>query len=430
MHTCQHTENKDFAVEKKYRLADFFNMHWNQYCKQPKEFIKPEQYKAVNAILVCETEVLGVDHYVCPECGDVSEVRHCCKHRFCPNCSWKDTIKWAEKIKQQMLDIPHRHVVFTLPHSLNGLVKKNKKEMINILARTAADTIKDWMKAKHGIKPGIVMVIHTYGEKKNAHYHVHMLVSWGGINFKTGELVALTGAENEYVNYDFIKKKFRCKYQDELIALFDKKELKHGFINRVEFMRFLKKINEKNWHIHFEPPMECIEAVIRYIGRYSKRACLSEYKITNIEGEFISFSYKDYTDRVDPKDKNSPAKEKELTLHYRDFFPLLLQHVPPPYFRLVRYYGVYARFKTIPQEYKADFSEEKLSEIIETEYKTSEDNPKYCRSCTCAKIYVHTIIDKRKKQDRNQPFDIEIHKHIIYKKIYLLPDDYELEKAA
>lgn len=420
----QHIEPEHFQ-RKRFRLADFFNMWWDEYVKNPAKFIEPEQYKAVAAIRVCRTEVLGVDYYACPDCGEISEVRHSCKNRFCPACSWKDTIEWSEKIKSQMMNIPHRHVVFTLPHQLNGLLTANPKELLNFLARNAADTFKDWMKAKYNIKIGIIAVIHTFGEKKNLHPHIHMIVSWGGIDYKTGELVTLEGKEQAYVNYSFLQKKFRCKFEDEFIALFDSGKMNHKFANRQEFMRFVKKINNKNWQIHLEPPMECPASVVRYIGRYSKRACLSEYKITNIEGEYISFRYKDYTDR----DENGKAIEKELRLHYRKFFPLLLQHVPKPYFRMVRYYGAYGRFQNIPDEYKAT-DDEQLLETIETEYKQSDNNPKFCGACTKPKEYIYTIVDLRKKGDRTEPFDIQKHKHLNYQRLDLLPDEQNLKNAA
>ncbi|MEA2043192.1 MAG: transposase, partial [Bacteroidota bacterium] len=343
---CQHHQHKEyqnFASEKKYRLADFFNMWWDDYCKSPTEFIRPEQYKAVNAMRVCRTEVLGVDYYACPDCGEISEVRHSCKNRFCPTCSWKDTVKWADELAVKIFDVPHRHCVFTLPHSLNGLIKRNKKETLNILARISADVFKSWFKDKYNVKIGVVSVIHTYGEKKNAHYHIHMIVSWGGMDFDTGELIKLDNKEDLYVNYDHLKFEFRRKYTNELDKSFKNGDLECSFTDK-EFHRFKKKIHKHKWQIHLEDPMETAVEVIRYIGRYSKRACLSEYKITNIEGEYLTFKYKDYKDRIDPKDKKSPAKEKELRLHFSKFFPLLLQHVPPPYFRLVRYYGAYARF--------------------------------------------------------------------------------------
>ena len=76
-----------------------------------------------------------------------------CKNRFCPSCSWWDTLKWAARMKEKMLRVLHRHVVMTLPHILLDLVKCNKKEMLNILMRTSADTLKDWAIHKFGLKP-------------------------------------------------------------------------------------------------------------------------------------------------------------------------------------------------------------------------------------------------------------------------------------
>jgi hypothetical protein len=423
----QHEGSRSFTGEKKFRLADYFSSWWDEYCKHPTAFIEPEQYKAVSAIRVCRTEILGIDYYACPGCGEVSEVRHNCNHRFCPTCSWLDTIKWSERIKSQMLDIPHRHVVFTLPHELIPLLKRNKKAMLNILAKASAETFKDWIKSKYSLNTGIISVLHTFGEKKNFHVHTHMIVAWGGIDFATGELKTING---EFVKYKFLQDKFRCKFEDALIAMFDKGRMEHDFNNRTEFMQFIKKINQKNWQIHLEPPMETPADVVRYIARYSKRACLSEYKISSIEGEYISFTYKDYADRVDKADPKSKAKEKTMRLHYNDFFPLLLQHVALPYFKLVKYYGCYGRFKKIPQEYKPKPEEINLSQQIEEEYQTSGNNPEYCTACTCAKVYIHTLLDKRMKNDRNEAFDIQRHKHIIYKKLMLETSGTAIKKAA
>ena len=85
-------------------------------------------------------------------------------------------------MKEKLLRVPHRHVVMTLPHILLDLVKRNKKEILNILMRTSADTLKDWMMHKFGLKTGVIAVLHTYGETKQLHVHTHMIMSWGGIN--------------------------------------------------------------------------------------------------------------------------------------------------------------------------------------------------------------------------------------------------------
>ncbi len=389
-----HTQTDTWLSEKKYRLADFFNQWWDIYKLSPKEPIYPEQYKAANAIRVCRTESLGIDYYACPDCGDITKIYHSCKNRFCPTCSWQDTLKWADRIKSNMMSLPHRHTVMTLPHQLNQLIKNNKNELLSVLIRVAADTLIDWMSYKYNLKPGIISVLHTFGETKDYHVHVHMILSWGGIEKQTSALKPIQG---EYVNYDFLKKKFRCKFEDELIELFDNGDLQHEFLDRIKFMQFIKRINKKRWIIHLEPPMDIPTQVIRYIGRYSKRACLSEYKITNIEGENISFKYKDYK----TKDLNNKPIEKILELNYRDFFPRLLQHVPLRNFRIVRYYGMYANRAKIPEEYI--FSDEQQTEKQspesweELQVEKTGKNPLICEYCSKRKIYLYTKLKSRKE---------------------------------
>jgi len=294
-------------------------------------------------------------------------------------------------MKDQMMDIPHRHVVFTLPHKLNELVKDNKAKLLNILFQCAADSIKDWMYHKHKTLPGIISVLHTFGEKKDLHPHIHMILSWGGIT-DDKQLKLIKG---EFINYKFIQTKFRCKFEDKLIHLFDNDNLQHNFKNRIEFMKFIKKTNLKHWRINFEPAMKIPEQVIRYIGRYSKRACISEYKITDIQGELISFNYKDYKNL----DIYGKPIVKELTLNFREFFPRLLQHVPIPYFRLVRYYGVYApRAKAMLQQITPKQVHNTDKDKQESKTYDLTEKIKTCNNCKNPKVYLYTTFINKNGQ--------------------------------
>jgi len=369
---------------KKYKLTAFFDAHWDKYVKSPAKIIKPEHYKAVNAMRACRTEKLGIEIYVCPECAQVSEVYHSCKNRFCPTCSWKDTMKWAEKAYTKLLNIEHRHAVATIPHQLNQLLANNYKLLNNAVLKASSDTVKDWMAFKFNLTPGIMSVLHTFGEKKNQHNHAHMIVSMGGINKQTGELqtVAL-----DFIPYSFLSQKFRVKFQDILIKLFDNDQLIHTFNTRNELLQLLKKTKSNNWRFHFEPPMKNPEKVIKYIGRYSKRACISEQKIIEIDDENINFIYKDNKDR--DKQTNKPIV-KTMTMHYSEFFPTLLQHVPPAGYQIIRYYGLYANSCKIKESYKE-------KPPMEKENTTGYTDPKKCECCRISKELYSIHIQR--KQD-------------------------------
>jgi hypothetical protein len=248
--------------------------------------------------------------------------------------------------------------------------------------QTSAEALKDWVNYKFDLQPGIISVLHTAGEQKENHFHTHMILSWGGVD-KNRTVQQIKG---KYVNYDYLKSKFRGIFEKRLIDLYDSGKLDHNFRDIIEFKRFLKRVNEKNWIIHLEDPMETPSDVIRYIGRYSKRACLSEYKITRMEGEIIAFRYKDYKN----KDINGKPIERELVLNYRDFFALLLQHVPLPNFRLVRYYGIYSNRGHLPKELFSAGNDVTLNWRELQQSETGQD-PLLCKKCNVIKTYSHSI---------------------------------------
>lgn len=176
---CQPHKEENWYGEKKYRLADFFDMWWNEYLKCPSEPVKPEQFKAVNAMRVCRTSVLGVDIHACPGCGEITLIYHNCKNRFCPTCSWLDTMKWAKTVKGKMIKVKHRHIICTLPHSLHPLIKRNEQLLLSSLMRASARTFTDYLEHKYKVKAGVILVLHTFGETKEYHTHTHMIEYFG-----------------------------------------------------------------------------------------------------------------------------------------------------------------------------------------------------------------------------------------------------------
>ncbi len=73
------------------------------------------------------------------------------------------------------------------------------------------------------------------------------------------------------------------------------------------------------------------ECVIQYLGRYTHRVAISNERILKIEGEKVTFKWRDY------KDNN---KMKEMTISIQEFIRRFLMHILPPHFMKIRYYGL------------------------------------------------------------------------------------------
>lgn len=320
----------------KIRLSSIYKAYFGEYLKAPKKPISKEVFKAVNQTIACRTARIGINVYQCKECEETKHVLRSCKNRFCPTCGYVDTKRWADKMLDKIADCAHHHIVFTLPYSLRKLGQMNKDKIHSLLLKSTAETMIDWFRAKHQLKPGVMNVLHTAGSDQKYHPHAHMVCSAGGLN-TNGELKALKGSWY-LINQKFLSKKYRWHFEKGLFELFENDELLHDFSNLIDFKKFIKEINKQDWVVSVQAPLKKADDIINYVGRYTKRACISEYNIKEVSNKAIRFAYKDYK-QVDHKGK---AKMSEMTLNFHDFFGRLFEHVPTKGFRMVRYYGIYS----------------------------------------------------------------------------------------
>jgi len=309
-----------------------------------------KHFEALNKMMVCRTSTLGGAMFVCLGCAQVFFVNRSCKHRFCVTCGIQDTNRWAEAVLGNLLNIRHSHVVVTLPAWLRGLAQRNGNMLHNLMFSSLKHVMMDWFGEKHGIEPGLVMVLHTAGSDLKYHPHIHCIVSFGGADLKTREIKVLKG--DFLVDHKFLRSRFRHVFQGGLIARYDSGDLKvaENLSERKYFMAFLKRNNATDWVVSIQEPLYDATSIVRYVFRYAKRACVSERKIEQIEGEYITLRYNDY--------KNTPKGEKPrqgyVRLHYVDFLDRLLQHVAEKGYRQVRYAGIYEgrKRKNLPLEWK------------------------------------------------------------------------------
>jgi len=199
--------------------------------------------------------------------------------------------------------------------------------------------MQDWFSKKHKIKPGMFTVLHTAGSDLKYHPHVHMVITGGGL--RESDMTVVELAKDYLTRQRFIGKLFRQSYIRKLIELDKTGELikpKKWQSNSIGLKKWLGNMNEKHWIISIQKPLKDLEQIVGYVGRYTKRACISEYKIESIASGKIRFKYNDYK----RSGRTGPVQQSIKEMGYVEFLDELLQHVPTVSYRMVRYNGIYS----------------------------------------------------------------------------------------
>lgn len=277
--------------------------------------------------------------YSCSDCDHVHYIYRSCKNRFCARCGNIETRRWAEESLNRLLPIKHHHIVFTLPKPFRTIAKRNEKLFYEILFRSTAKAVVDWFNKKHNIKPGIVSVLHTSGSDLKYHPHIHMIVTGGGMHIESKQLIVL---KSDFLTRQrFMASKFKQFFFRELFSKVSSEKLHtnekfNG--DKEKFFKWAREIRDKHWIVSIQKPLDDIGQIVGYVGRYTKRACLSEYKIVSWNKNEVKILFNDYKNTP----KNSKPFQSIKTFSNEAFFDALLQHVPIQKFKMVRYYGLYS----------------------------------------------------------------------------------------
>jgi hypothetical protein len=139
-------------------------------------------WRIINALLACRTPLLGGHRYLCRECGQTHFVPHSCRNRHCPVCQGGAARDWLGKQQQALLPVPYFHLVFTLPHVLNPLIQQNQRVLYPLLFQAATKTLLEFGQSRFGVELGITAVLHTWSQTLMDHYHLHCIVTGGGLS--------------------------------------------------------------------------------------------------------------------------------------------------------------------------------------------------------------------------------------------------------
>ena len=319
-------------MDSRYPIRDVFSDSLSWYMKQNSP--SREQLSAANAIRHCKTGDLGYNVSVCDDCGH-KELHSCsCRNRNCPNCQSVLKEVWIDQRRSEVLDASYFHVVFTVPHILNALFLANQRLLYSLLFKAASETLLTLSRDKRylGAEPGIIMVLHTWGQTLSYHPHVHCIVSGAGL---TRDRKLKFSGKSFFIPIRAAMKMFRGKFMDALRSFRSSGKLiipdSCWDLSLPEgWQAFLDKLYSIDWCPYIKETFNGYGNAINYLGRYTHRVAISNSRITDMTDDTISFWYKDYADN---------NARKEMTLSHEEFIRRFLMHVLPHRFQKIRYYG-------------------------------------------------------------------------------------------
>jgi Putative transposase/Transposase zinc-binding domain len=290
--------------------------------------------KVLQRIKTCRTAALGYHVYQCSneECGHVKYQYHSCRDRHCPNCGAIKKQEWIEARMQELLPVKYYHVVFTLPHELNSLVMGHRKLLYKLLFDASAQTLLTFAKDDKylGALPGIISVLHTWGQQLSFHPHIHSIVSGGGITADNSWKEAIKNKWRFLFPEEAMGTVYRGKFLQALQQMITRGEV--VLSEKQDGKQLMNLLYKKEWVVDARAPFGGPHAVIEYLGRYTHKVAISNHRIHSIneENDTVTFGYKDYADG---------SKQKQMTLTIAEFIRRFEQHILPERFTKIRTYG-------------------------------------------------------------------------------------------
>lgn len=316
-------------------LQKIFKDHYEEmlYILHPRKSVIENVEKMLN----CGDPSFGGAMFGCTKCGNLKFVPFRCHSRFCPTCGNKYSIDRTTSMSFKIINVKHRHCVFTIAEELRPYFLQNR-ELLNCLFSAASSVVlrmfhKD--NKAESFTPGFICVLHTFGRDLKWNPHIHCLISEGGLG-KSGLWRSKT-----HFNYKLMRDSFQTALLNEL-----QKYLGPSF---KKVKASIYKNHENGFYVYAKPNKCKPGAVIKYIGRYLGRPVIATSRIDSYDGDNVTFHYNRHEDE----------KLVTETIPALDFIERLIRHIPDKHFKMIRYYGLYARHRESDKKLNHAIAKEK-----------------------------------------------------------------------
>jgi hypothetical protein len=268
----------------------------------------------------------GYYEYQCQECGRTKKVGFTCKSKLCLRCFKVAVDDWLEQAKRVLFEgVIHRQVVLTVPKRLRPLVGAEQeflKAYMDAGARAVKELIGEWRRKKK-IRVGIMAVLQLHGRAGNQNPHLHFVVSEGGLD-----------KDNRWREVNFFDtRKLRRKWQYHVLTAL-KKAVRGTAYEAAWYGKLgaMFRLYPGGFDCHCMPEQGPVERLVVYLCKYVSSPPISIRRIEGYDGRNVTYRYEDHL-----------KGEVHETVPATEFIGRMIRHLPPKGFRMVRYYGIYAR---------------------------------------------------------------------------------------
>ena len=279
----------------------------------------------IDKMIHCGDPSFGGAMYGCPHCGNLKFVPFRCHSRFCPTCGNKYTMDRTTSMSFKLVNVTHRHCVFTIDKSLREFFLKDRS-LLDCLFHSANSVITRMfykMNKSKNFTPGFIMVLHTFGRDLKWNPHIHCLISEGGYSDDG------VWRNVKHFDYTFLRNAFRT-------ALLNEMESKIGSSFKKVKAKCYRE-HQQGFYVYAKPNLCDPRIVVKYIGRYLGRPVIATSRIDKYDGEMVTFHYNRHEDE----------QYIEETIPAMEFIQRLIRHIPEKHFKMIRYGGIYARHREI-----------------------------------------------------------------------------------
>jgi len=302
--------------DKNITVKEILQYGFKDYCSSNE--VMDYQLKEVEKAINCYEHENGCYVSYCKHCDKFIFQSLGCNSRICSCCGKRYTDQWSHSLAKAMFPVSHRHFVMSVPEDLWSFLRD--WNMMKVYMDSAINSFNEFFTiiTHRKINVGVIVVLHPFGKDMKFQPHLHLLITEGGFD-KKGNFIKCS-----YVPADGFRKKWRY----EVLKNFQS----YGLPNKLATKMYDKYPNGFYVWLHKRGRIEHPKFIIRYVGRYVRHPAVANSRIFYFDGKIVKFFY-----------INNEEIRINVSMTIEQFITSLIQHIPPPQFKMIRYYGAYAR---------------------------------------------------------------------------------------